>query len=72
MLINLFFCRYRAPELLIGEENYGLAIDLWSVGCILCEICTKTAIFKGDSQIDQLFKIFQYSGTPTATNKIWP
>ena len=26
---------YRPPELLLGEERYGPAIDVWSCGCIL-------------------------------------
>jgi mitogen-activated protein kinase 1/3 len=29
---------YRAPELLVENNEYGKAIDMWSVGCILGEI----------------------------------
>merc|ERR1712177_166409 len=29
---------YRPPELLLGEERYGPAIDVWSCGCILGEL----------------------------------
>ena len=29
---------YRAPELLLGYENYGFEIDLWAVGCVIAEI----------------------------------
>ncbi|EER12701.1 MAPK2, putative [Perkinsus marinus ATCC 50983] len=29
---------YRAPELILLEENYGEAIDVWSVGCIFAEL----------------------------------
>lgn len=29
---------YRAPELILLQENYTMAIDLWSVGCIYAEL----------------------------------
>lgn len=55
---------YRAPEILLGSELYGPAIDVWSLGCIFYEMLTKKVLFPGDSEIDQLFKIFQKLGTP--------
>lgn len=30
---------YRAPEVILGS-SYGLSIDMWSLGCILCELVT--------------------------------
>lgn len=61
---------YRAPELLLGEKQYSTAIDIWSIGCIFAEMINKTPLFMGDSQIDQIYKIFQFSGTPDET--VWP
>lgn len=61
---------YRAPELLLGDVHYGCAIDLWSMGCILGEMYHREPIFAGDSDRDQLFKIFSRAGPPTATS--WP
>ncbi|EGR33715.1 hypothetical protein IMG5_043180 [Ichthyophthirius multifiliis] len=61
---------YRSADLLLGEKKYDLSIDMWSVGCILAEFITKIPIFMGDSQIDQLFKIFKVTGTPN--QQIWP
>lgn len=29
---------YRAPELILIQESYGAAIDMWSVGCIFAEL----------------------------------
>lgn len=29
---------YRAPELILLEKDYGAAIDIWSVGCIVAEL----------------------------------
>lgn len=56
---------YRAPELLLGSNIYGPSVDIWSLGCIFYEMITKKVLFPGDSEIDQLFKIFQILGTPT-------
>ena len=37
---------YRAPELLFGAKFYGSPVDLWSVGCILMELYTGSAMFQ--------------------------
>jgi len=29
-----FLNRYRAPELLTGDANYGKMIDVWAIGCM--------------------------------------
>eukprot|EP00923_Selenidium_pygospionis_P034205 GHVN01059737.1.p1 GENE.GHVN01059737.1~~GHVN01059737.1.p1 ORF type:complete len:431 (+),score=66.26 GHVN01059737.1:289-1581(+) len=31
---------YRAPELILKERDYSLAVDMWSVGCIVAELLT--------------------------------
>ena len=59
-----------APELLLGANRYSTAVDMWSVGCVFAEMATGLPLFPGRSDIDQLFKIFQRRGTPTAD--IWP
>lgn len=56
---------YRAPELMLGFYNYSLDLDMWSVGCIFAEIVIGRPFIQGDSEIDQLFKIFNIFGTPT-------
>merc|ERR1712151_641058 len=56
---------YRAPELMLGFYNYSLDLDMWSVGCIFAEIIIGKPFVQGDSEIDQLFKIFNVFGTPT-------
>lgn len=30
---------YRAPELILLEKSYGKPIDMWSIGCIIGELC---------------------------------
>ena len=61
---------YRAPEVLLGAKHYSTAVDMWSVGCIFAEMASHTPLFPGDSEIDELFKIFRILGTPTETT--WP
>lgn len=61
---------YRAPEILLGGKQYATAVDIWSIGCIFAEMVTRTPLFPGDSEIDELFKIFRCLGTPT--EEIWP
>jgi serine/threonine protein kinase len=61
---------YRPPEVLLGLENYTTKVDSWSIGCIMAEMISNKPLFPGDSEIGQLFKIFQISGTPN--EEIWP
>ncbi len=55
---------YRPPEILLGQADYDQRVDVWSLGCVLYEIGENDALFQGDSEIDQLFKIFKVLGTP--------
>ncbi|KAJ7910534.1 kinase-like domain-containing protein [Mycena leptocephala] len=62
---------YRAPEVLLGSRHYSTALDMWSVGCIFAEMAMRGApLFPGDSEIDQIFRIFRILGTPNETS--WP
>ena len=61
---------YRPPEILLGSKSYSLPVDIWSVGCIIAQMFTRQPLFPGDSEIDELYKIFQILGTPN--EKIWP
>ncbi|XP_064396747.1 cyclin-dependent kinase 2-like [Halichondria panicea] len=61
---------YRSPELLLGSQYYSTPVDIWSIGCIFSEMLTRRPLFPGDSEIDQLFRIFRTLGTPDES--IWP
>lgn len=50
---------YRAPEVLLGSPRYSTPVDVWSTGTIFAELATKKPLFHGDSEIDQLFRIFR-------------
>ncbi|KAI9727052.1 MAG: Cyclin-dependent kinase catalytic subunit [Cirrosporium novae-zelandiae] len=61
---------YRAPEILLGGRQYSTGVDMWSVGAIFAEMCTRKPLFPGDSEIDEIFKIFRLLGTPGEDS--WP
>mmetsp|Transcript_54508 Transcript_54508/g.62474 ORF Transcript_54508/g.62474 Transcript_54508/m.62474 type:complete len:311 (+) Transcript_54508:204-1136(+) len=61
---------YRAPEILLGTRQYSTPVDIWSIGCIFAEMAQKRPLFTGDSEIDQIFKIFRVLGTPDES--VWP
>ncbi|KXJ18645.1 cyclin-dependent kinase 1-B [Exaiptasia diaphana] len=56
---------YRPPEVLLGSQRYACPMDIWGIACIFAEMVTKRPLFHGDSEIDQLFRIFKILGTPT-------
>ncbi|XP_060803149.1 cyclin-dependent kinase 12 isoform X2 [Amyelois transitella] len=61
---------YRPPELLLGEERYGPAVDVWSMGCILGELFLKHPLFQANVEMMQLEMISRVCGTPVPG--VWP
>mmetsp|Transcript_36367 Transcript_36367/g.85048 ORF Transcript_36367/g.85048 Transcript_36367/m.85048 type:complete len:300 (-) Transcript_36367:390-1289(-) len=61
---------YRPPEILLGSQTYAPPVDVWAIGTIFVEMVTKRPLFPGDSEIDQIFKIFRQLGTPD--ENVWP
>ncbi|KAI4383389.1 hypothetical protein MLD38_009231 [Melastoma candidum] len=54
---------YRAPEVLVSNKNYGAAVDIWSVGCIMAEILGRKPLFPGKDSLDQLELIVRTLGS---------
>lgn len=52
---------YRSPEVMLGLP-YSVAIDIWSLGCILAEMHTGEPLFSGTDQFDQMQKIVKLLG----------
>lgn len=48
---------YRAPELLVGDTQYGPAVDVWAIGCVFAELLSGQALWPGKSDVDQLYLI---------------
>lgn len=55
---------YRAPEMLF-RKVYSFEVDLWSVGCLFAEMTLGEPLFNGESEVEQLFKIFRFIGVPS-------
>ncbi|XP_061533139.1 dual specificity tyrosine-phosphorylation-regulated kinase 4 isoform X1 [Phycodurus eques] len=54
---------YRSPEVILGHP-YSVAIDMWSLGCILAELHTGYPLFPGESEVEQIACIMELLGMP--------
>lgn len=52
---------YRAPEVILGLP-YDKKIDVWSLGCILAELCTGNVLFQNDSPATLLARVIGIIG----------
>lgn len=48
---------YRAPELLVGDTQYGPPVDVWAIGCVFAELLSGIPLWPGKSDMDQLYQI---------------
>lgn len=60
---------YRSPEVLL-QASYATSVDIWSTGCIFAEMFRRKPLFCGNSEVDQLGKIFAVIGLPSEEE--WP
>ncbi|XP_071673227.1 dual specificity tyrosine-phosphorylation-regulated kinase 4 isoform X2 [Patagioenas fasciata] len=56
---------YRSPEVILGHP-YAMAVDMWSLGCIIAELYTGYPLFPGENEVDQLACIMEVLGLPPA------
>lgn len=71
---------YRSPEILLNQDKYSPVVDIWSAGHVIVTMLEGETLWKGDNEIDMIFRIFKCSfhatlicstlGTPT--EEIWP
>jgi serine/threonine protein kinase len=54
---------YRAPEVLLGCEQYSFSVDMWAVGCIIGELLVSSPLLPGNDELDQIRLIFSLLGT---------
>lgn len=52
---------YRAPEIILGIP-YTTAIDIWSFGCVICELLNGYPIFPANSEGELLERMTEYLG----------
>lgn len=57
---------YRAPEILLSSTRYTYGVDMWACGCILGELLNGKPIFPGTSTMNQLDRILEVTGRPSA------
>ncbi len=69
-LVQVVTLWYRAPEILLGQSVYAPPVDMWSVGAMFIELVNKKPIWRGDSEIDEIYRIFRTLGTPDEAT--WP
>ncbi|OLY79524.1 putative serine/threonine-protein kinase [Smittium mucronatum] len=60
---------YRAPEVLLACSFYAKPVDIWAMGTIVAELATSKPLFPGNNQLDQLRRIFDYTGSPNSPQK---
>lgn len=49
---------YRSPEVILGHP-YAMAIDMWSLGCIMAELYSGYPLFPGENEVEQLACIME-------------
>lgn len=57
---------YRAPEVVFGMQ-YGPEIDIWSLGCVLCEMVTGQPVFPAEDEVELIQMICNIIGLPPAS-----
>lgn len=53
---------FKPPEVLLGLRKYTTAFDIWSVGCLLVQICTMTLIFGANDPVGVLKLMYSIFG----------
>ncbi|KAF2112339.1 serine/threonine-protein kinase crk1 [Lophiotrema nucula] len=61
---------YRPPELLYGARYYSGAVDIWSMGIVISELCIRNFLVPSNTDIEQITAIEDIFGTPTDAD--WP
>ena len=55
---------YRAPEVMLSNQYNGHAVDIWSLGCILGEMCLGDIMFRAVDDLELWKKLVRELGVP--------
>jgi len=68
--INQISLWYRAVEVLLGQDNYSSAVDIWSCGCIVAEMVSGSVFFHAKNPNGMILEIFRRLGSPVGKAKL--
>ena len=54
---------YKPPEILLGLRKYTTAFDMWSIGCLLVQICTMSILFGANDPIGVIKLMYDIFGS---------
>ena len=54
---------YKPPEVLLGLKKYTTAFDIWSIGCLLVQICTMSLLFGANDPVGVLRLMYDIFGS---------
>jgi serine/threonine protein kinase len=54
---------YKPPEILLGLKKYTPAFDIWSIGCLLVQICTMNLLFGANDSLGVLKLMYEIFGS---------
>ena len=69
-LLYMGFLWVQPPELILDNDSYSTAVDMWSVGCLMAEMLRGRTLFPGMSKIELVQLQFELMGTPNEA--LWP
>ena len=54
---------YKPPEVLLGLKKYTTSFDIWSIGCLLVQICTMSLLFGANDPLGVLKLMYDIFGS---------
>uniref|UniRef100_A0A0E0JKD2 [RNA-polymerase]-subunit kinase n=1 Tax=Oryza punctata TaxID=4537 RepID=A0A0E0JKD2_ORYPU len=59
---------YMSPEQYLGSKEYGPAVDMWALGCLMAELLTGETLFPADTEYHQVVLVAGLLGVPDEVN----
>jgi serine/threonine protein kinase len=59
---------YMPPEVLIRNQEYSQAVDIWAIGCVVAQMYLRTILFDGASPQEVMQQILYITGSPKVSS----